>query len=798
MIKKLFFVFLMFFALSFAFACGEDNNDDKQNETLNEYTVTFVVNGEKTEVKVKDGEKASKPNDPVKEGYTFVGWFVGEAEYAFDAVTSNVTVTAKFEEVIVEYTVKFVADGEETLVAVKEGEKAVKPTDPKKDGYIFLGWYLGEEAYDFEKAVTSDLELIAKFEEEIKEYSVKFVVDSEETIAKVVEGEKVAKPQEPVKEGFEFLGWYVGEELFDFEKAVTSDLELVAKFEEVVKYKVTFADEDGNVIEIQYVLEGEAATEPEYEKLEGYDYFWDDSFNKITKDVTITLYKEILVFKVTFVAENGNLIEIVQVNYGQDAVLPTYDEEIYEAKYEGEYTNIKSDVTIKCIYTKMKNSIKYYDGVNELELSPSSYKSGDEFDLPVPEKAGYAFIGWFLSDISQTKYTKITAADNGDFKLYARFIETEKQNPIVLPASKFNFQEIKKVKHSSGDFYVYQPQLPSGATAGVQSYNWATSDNTIATVSQWSTITIASNGYCILSATSKTDESYVINCIIKTTSDGIEVVSEEEANKIDLVNVTFKGKNGEIIDKVICNKGGAVVYPKPISYDGLMFNGWDKNNYNIQEDTVITATYKEGTNNYEGKTFAIIGDSISTYQNYIPSGFASFYPYPTADVTDVNLTWWMQVINKVGGSLFVNNSYSGTCVADGSSNATKNKSRLKHCIIGEQTPDVILIFMGANDCASQYVTDTAFNQGYTIMLNNLKEMCPDSEIILCTLPQTKYYSNANQAIFNKVITDHAEKFELKVVDCSTVSIANHLVDSAHPNTEGMTVVANQMIKELLK
>ena len=84
------------------------------------------------------------------------------------------------------------------------------------------------------------------------------------------------------------------------------------------------------------------------------------------------------------------------------------------------------------------------------------------------------------------------------------------------------------------------------------------------------------------------------------------------------------------------------------------------------------------------------------------------------------------------------------------------------------------------------------------MLNNLKEMCPDSEIILCTLPQTKYYSNANQAIFNKVITDHAEKFELKVVDCSTVSIANHLVDSAHPNTEGMTVVANQMIKELLK
>ena len=80
----------------------------------------------------------------------------------------------------------FVVNGEKTEVKVKDGEKASKPNDPVKEGYIFLGWYLGDEAYDFEKAVTTDLELIAKFEEEIKEYSVKFIIDSEETIDKVV------------------------------------------------------------------------------------------------------------------------------------------------------------------------------------------------------------------------------------------------------------------------------------------------------------------------------------------------------------------------------------------------------------------------------------------------------------------------------------------------------------------------------------------------------------------------------------------------------------------------------------
>ena len=78
MIKKYLLVFFMIFALLFAVACAEDNkednNDNKQNEAIHEYIVTFVVDGKKTEVKVKDGEKVSKPSDPVKEGYTFVGW----------------------------------------------------------------------------------------------------------------------------------------------------------------------------------------------------------------------------------------------------------------------------------------------------------------------------------------------------------------------------------------------------------------------------------------------------------------------------------------------------------------------------------------------------------------------------------------------------------------------------------------------------------------------------------------------------------------------------------------------------
>ena len=62
-----------------------------------------------------------------------------------------------------EYTVTF-SDGVASQ-KVEEGQKATKPADPVKDGYVFKGWYVGDTAYDFESAVTGDVTLTAKWEE---------------------------------------------------------------------------------------------------------------------------------------------------------------------------------------------------------------------------------------------------------------------------------------------------------------------------------------------------------------------------------------------------------------------------------------------------------------------------------------------------------------------------------------------------------------------------------------------------------------------------------------------------------
>jgi len=182
--KKIVVIIFMLFSLAFIFACGEDkqddNNDNGQNETVKEYTVKFIVDGEATEAKVAEGEKVSKPANPEKEGFEFVGWYAEDEAYDFEKeVTSDLELVAKFKKTKVEvkqYTVKFVADGDEITEVVIEGEKVSKPSDPVKDGYVFLGWFVGGEAYDFESSVTSDLELVAKFEEvHVHKYDEKVV-----------------------------------------------------------------------------------------------------------------------------------------------------------------------------------------------------------------------------------------------------------------------------------------------------------------------------------------------------------------------------------------------------------------------------------------------------------------------------------------------------------------------------------------------------------------------------------------------------------------------------------------------
>lgn len=572
------------------------------------------------------------------------------------------------------------------------------------------------------------------------------------------------------------------------------------------KVTVEFKDVDGNIINSVEIKKGESITSFPECKEEGYYYSWEKTLEELTniqENMVVTGFKTEYYVNVKYYVDNKLFFEKTTDYFGkydlpelpndyENCVWNETKRTLVEDMYYIEYT---LSYTLKSTYT-----ITYKDGNNILELNPTTYEIGSVVELPTLEKEGYYFVGWFYSTISLHKVEEITEDVKGDITLYARFTEIEKQKKLELPEASHHFEKIKKTPHSSGNgTFVYQPEFPAGVATGASNYEWSTSNQYIATVSQYSSITAKKAGYCVLTAKSLLDPSVTINCIIHVGVDGVRVATLEEANTIVTYKVTFVGKDGELISEQTVQKGGYAIAPTPLTYEGLAFNGWDKDIYNITSDTTITATYKKGTNNYAGKTFSLIGDSISTYQDFVPTGYATFYPYPTADVNDVNQTWWMQAINKIGGSLLVNNSYSGSCVGTTGSSSSSNPVRLKELMVSNQHADVIIIFMGSNDCNDRSgINATTFEEKYRSMLEQINELCGEVEIVLCTLPKSNLYSTARQTEFNGIISTIANDYSLKLINLDKVDLVPHLIDSAHPGTSGMTAIANQIVKDLLK
>ncbi len=126
----------------------------------NIYTVKFIVDDKAiSEQQVEHQKNVTPPEDPIKEGHTFIGW-----SEEFTNVTSDLDIYAKFEKNI--YTVKFIVDDKvisEQQVLYQSA--AVFPPNPSKTGFLFTGWNIDTSS------ITCNLDVYAIFEED-KEYII--------------------------------------------------------------------------------------------------------------------------------------------------------------------------------------------------------------------------------------------------------------------------------------------------------------------------------------------------------------------------------------------------------------------------------------------------------------------------------------------------------------------------------------------------------------------------------------------------------------------------------------------------
>ncbi len=294
--------------------------ESKDTEKTVTYTVTFNSDGG-SEVKtqtIEEGKTVTKPADPTKEGYTFVGWYYNTKLYNFDAkVTSDVALVAKWQKVeeskdtekVTKYTVKFDSKGGSTVKSqtVVKNKLATKPSNPTREGYTFVGWYLNDKAFNFSTKITKNITLIAKWNkvEEVviptKTYTVTFNTDGGSAVKAqtVEEGKTATKPEDPTKTGHTFKGWYLNGIEFDFTTKIVVDTTLTAKWEAVKPepaktYTVTFNTDGGSAVKAQTVEEGKTATRPEDPTKTGHTfkgwYLNDKAFDfslKVTSSITL-------------------------------------------------------------------------------------------------------------------------------------------------------------------------------------------------------------------------------------------------------------------------------------------------------------------------------------------------------------------------------------------------------------------------------------------------------------------------------------------------------------------------------
>jgi len=333
------------------------------------------------------------------------------------------------------YSVTFKSEfHDDVVVEVDKGLMVSKPEDLKQEGHIFMGWYLGDNEYNFESSVSEDITIKAKWDKE--KYNVK-LYDGNTLLNEVTceYGDSLSVLESyAIKEGYQLVSWKYNDELLNSDYVIKSDLELYGYWEEIV-YAVKFFDGDQLVNE-QSLGYGEYASEYTLEK-EGYNFLgWylnDDlyDFNSLpTNDLNLYAKWEEITYTVKFVCNDETILEKVY-SYNEELNLPEANEvKGYTfVKWDTDVVNVKSDLVINAVYETIIYNIKYMNCDGATNTNVKEYTVVDEVIFVNPKMKGHKFNGWFTDELFTTEITKIEAGSTGDVTIYAMF---EKVNEVKV------------------------------------------------------------------------------------------------------------------------------------------------------------------------------------------------------------------------------------------------------------------------------------------------------------------------------------------------------------------------------
>jgi len=210
------------------------------------------------------------------------------------------------------------------------------------------------------------------------------------------------------------------------------------------------------------------------------------------------------------------------------------------------------------------------------------------------------------------------------------------------------------------------------------------------------------------------------------------------------------------------------------------------------------------------KKAVIFGDSYSTFEGYIPEGYATYYADKECDNTDVRKvkeTWWNILSQSTGLDLVLNNSWSGStvcytayngrdCSAD-SSFIYRLERLIEDGFFENEQIDTVFVFGGTNDSwANSPLGELKFSD---ISRDDLFCVLPAISYLIGklrdTLPSADIVCIANTEIKPEII----EAIELSAKHYGARAVTLSEIDKrcGHPTVRGMAQIAEQVEKIIL-
>ena len=210
---------------------------------------------------------------------------------------------------------------------------------------------------------------------------------------------------------------------------------------------------------------------------------------------------------------------------------------------------------------------------------------------------------------------------------------------------------------------------------------------------------------------------------------------------------------------------------------------------------------------FHGKTISVMGDSISTIKDKIPSGNALYYDNTTGKEMTFERNYWGDIITRFGAVEGIDEAWSGSTIGSKAASMA-SKDRINK-LDDNGTPDVILYYGGSNPDSSvgtfdpnadyaktvdwaQSYSDTA--SAYAASLQRMKATYPGAEII-AMIP---YYEQNNIPKQAEVIEQIAKHYDITTIDLRELRNQEGISpnNALHPNMDGHSQIAAYICQQL--